>query len=130
MKVLDRTIPLLQMKMEEVDGKVQHVPLVDFSKKRTIVLSGCGFPDWDGNFEGLRIMCNNCFGNPTQIFVPETPLLNSPSAESVTSKLIADFEKAGIEYAKSNQLSKETIQILETPMIPKEMYLDIVNGNN
>lgn len=102
MKVLDRTIPLVQMKMVEVDG----------------------------NFEGLRIMCNNCFGNPTQIFVPETPLLNSPSAESVTSKLIVDFERAGLEYAKSNQLSKETIQILETPMIPKEVYLDIVNGNH
>ena len=128
--VLDRTIPLVQMKMVEVDGKVQHVPLVDFSKKRTLVIAGCGFPDWDGNFEGLRIMCNNCFGNPTQIFVPETPLLNSPSAESVTSKLIVDFEKAGLEYAKSNQLSKETIQILETPMIPKEVYLDIVNGNH
>lgn len=56
--------------------------------------------------------------------------MNSPSTEAVTSKLIADFEKAGIEYAKSNQLSKETIQILETPMIPKEVYLDIVNGNH
>ena len=77
-----------------------------------------------------RFYSNNCFGNPTQIYVPETPLLNAPSAESVTSKLIADFEQAGLAYSKSNQLSKETVQTLEKPMIPKVVYLDIVNGNH
>ncbi|MBP7320910.1 MAG: hypothetical protein KA953_07575 [Lachnospiraceae bacterium] len=56
--------------------------------------------------------------------------MNAPSAESVTSKLIADFEQAGLAYSKSNQLSKETVQTLEKPMIPKEVYLDIVNGNH
>ena len=128
--LLDRTIPLVQMKMIEVDGRIQHVPLVDFSKKRTIVIAGCGFPDWDGNFEGLRIMCNNCFENPTQIFVPETPMLNSPSAQVVTGKLIMEFEMAGREYAEKNTISQDTIQRLETPMISKEEYLNIVNGSN
>ena len=94
------------------------------------MIAGCGFPDWDGNFEGLRIMCNNCFGNPTQIFVPETPMLNSPSAQVVTGKLIMEFEMAGREYAEKNTISQDTIQRLETPMISKDEYLKIVNGSN
>ena len=56
--VLDRTIPLLKLDMvQSEDGTVQHKELVDFSKLHTVVISGCGFPDWDGNFNALRIMC-------------------------------------------------------------------------
>lgn len=127
--VLDRTIPLLKMKMvERADGTVQHEALADFSKIRTLVICGCGFPDWDGNFDALRIMCKNCFGNPDTVFVPETPLLNVPQAAAVADPLLAKFEKAGEEYEKSLTLSKETVASLETPMIPKEAYLRAVNG--
>ena len=48
--VLDRTIPLVKLRMlETADGTVRHETLIDFSKKRTVVISGCGFPDWEGN---------------------------------------------------------------------------------
>ena len=125
--VLDRTIPLLKMKMvERADGTVQHESLVDFSKIHSLVICGCGFPDWDGNFDALRIMCENCFRNPEMIFVPEAPLLNVPQAAVVADLLLAKFEKAGEEYSSSLHLSPETIAELETPMIPKEMYIQNV----
>ena len=128
--VLDRTIPLLKMKMvEREDGAVQHETLIDFSKKHTLVISGCGFPDWDGNFDALRIMCRNCFGDPEMVFVPEAPLLNVPQAAVVAEPLLEKFEKAGEEYETALSLSKETIAALETPMIPKEEYIRNVNGN-
>ena len=127
--VLDRTIPLLKMKMVEYeDGTVQHETLVDFSRIHTLVICGCGFPDWDGNFDALRIMCKNCFGDPDMIFVPEAPLLNVPQAAAVADPLLAKFEKAGEEYGQGFALSKATVASLETPMIPKEQYLRIVNG--
>ena len=127
--VLDRTLPLLKMKMiERADGVVQHETMVDFSKKHTLVICGCGFPDWTGTFEGLRIMCENCFGNPEMIFVPEAPLLNVMSAAVVADPLLAKFEKAGEEFKQGMTLSKETIASLETPMIPKKEYIRIVNG--
>ena len=127
--VLDRTIPLLKMKMvEREDGAVQHETLIDFSKKHTLVISGCGFPDWDGNFDALRIMCRNCFGDPDMVFVPEAPLLNVPQAAVVAEPLLVKFEKAGEEYETALSLSKETIAALEAPMIPKEEYLRNVNG--
>ena len=127
--VLDRTIPLVKMKMlQEADGRVRHEALVDFSKKRTLVLCGCGFPDWEGNFDGLRMQCRQCFGNLTMVCVPETPMLNVPQAAVVADPLLDAFEEAGAEYARTLSLSPETVARLETPMIPKEAYIRIVNG--
>lgn len=128
--VLDRTIPLITMKMvESPDGTVRHVPLVDFSKIHTVVISGCGFPDWDGNFNGLKESCRQSFGNLTMICVPETPLMNVPEAAGMTEPLLRRFEAAGQEYAMSFSLSPETAAGLEEPMIPKKEYLKHINGN-
>ncbi len=128
--LLDRTIPLVKMKMvEEKDGTVHHEALADFSKIHTLVICGCGFPDWDGNFDGLRLMCRVCFNNPDMVCVPETPLLNIPAAAPVADPLLKRFEEAGREYAAALTLSAETVAALETPMIPKEDYIRNVNGN-
>lgn len=127
--VLDRTLPLSKMKMRETEqGTVRHESQADFSKLHTMVICGCGFPEWKGNFDALRIMCNNCFGNPTMVCVSETPLLNVPIAAPVAEPLLARFEEAGAEYAVTMALSPETIEQLETPMIPREEYLRNVNG--
>lgn len=129
--VLDRTIPLITLKMVETeDGTVRHVPLVDFSKMHSMVISGCGFPDWDGNFNGLRESCRQSFGNLTMVCVPETPMLNVPEAAIAADPLLDQFEAAGEEYAKGFTLSPETVRGLETPMIPREEYLRIVNGQS
>ena len=128
--VLDRTIPLVKMAMrQEADGTVRHEALADFSKLHTLVLCGCGFPDWEGNFDGLRMQCRQCFGNLDIVCVPETPMLNVPEAAAVADPLLACFEQAGEEYARNMKLSTETVARLETPMIPKETYISLVNGN-
>ena len=127
--VLDRTIPLVKMKMlQAADGSVRHEALADFSKIHTLVICGCGFPDWDGNFDSLKMQCRQCFRDPTTVCVPEAPMLNVPQAAVVADPLLARFEKAGEEYSRSLSLSPETIARLEAPMIPKEKYIRIVNG--
>ena len=128
--VLDRTIPLVKMNMEkQLDGTVRHEALADFSKIRTLVICGCGFPAWEGNFDGLKMMCKICFGGPDMVCVPETPMLNVPEAASVADPLLRRFEQAGEEYAARMRLSPETVAALETPMIPAETYIRIVNQN-
>lgn len=127
--VLDRTIPLVQLRMKETDGRVQHESLIDFSRKRTVVISGAGFPDWEGNFEPLRLQCQNSFGSPVMVFVPETPLMNIPQAAPVADALLERFRLAGGEYARTQTLSPDTIRALEKPMIPKEDYLRDVNAS-
>ena len=125
---LDRTIPLVKMGMvQEQDGTVHHEALADFSRIHTLVICGCGFPDWDGNCDGLRMMCKVCFGNPDMVFVPEAPLLNVPQAAVVADPLLKRFTKAGEEYAEKLTLSEQTISELERPMISMEDYLRNVN---
>ena len=127
--VLDRTIPLIKMKMvQEADGTVRHEALADFSKKHTLVICGCGFPDWDGNFDALKLQCKMCFRAPQIVCVPEAPMFNVPEAAVVADPLLDAFEAAGEEYARTLALSPETVARLETPMIPKETYIRIVNG--
>ena len=127
--VADRLIPLCRLTMREDNGRISHELLFDLSKKKYIVFSGSGFPDWEGNFEGLRLQMINNFGNPLMVFVPETPLLNIPEAKPVAEKLLEKFRLAGEEYACNQTLSGETIRALETPMIPKEMYLNQANSS-
>ena len=114
--------------VQEEDGTVRHEALADFSRIHTLVICGCGFPDWDGNFDGLKMMCRICFGGPDMVCVPETPMLNIPAAAPVADPLLARFEAAGEEYAATLHLSPETVAALETPMIPKEDYIRNVNG--
>ena len=127
--VLDRTIPLVKMTMvQQPDGTVRHEALVDFSRKRTVVVCGCGFPHWEGNFNSLKQMCKTCFGDPDMVCVPETPLLNVPEAAVVADPLLKRFEEAGAEFAASLRLSAGTVAALEAPMIPAEDYIRNVNG--
>ena len=127
--VLDRTIPLVKMSMvQHEDGTVRHEALADFSRIHTVVICGCGFPHWEGNFDGLKHMCKTCFGDPEMICVPETPLLNVPAAAVVADPLLARFEEAGEEYAVNLRLTAETVSALEKPMISAEEYIRNVNG--
>lgn len=127
--VMDRLIPLCRLNMREENGRISHEMLFDLSKKKYIVFSGSGFPDWEGNFEGLRLQMNNNFGHPLMVFVPETPLLNMPEAEPVADLLLEKFRLAGEEYYLTGTLSDETVRALETPMIPKETYLAQTNAS-
>ena len=127
--VLARTIPLVKMKMvRQPDGSVRHEALVDFSRVHTVVICGCGFPHWEGNFDGLKHMCKTCFGDPVMVCVPETPMLNVPAAAIVADPLLNRFEEAGAEYAANLRLSAETVAALETPMISADEYIRNVNG--
>ena len=127
--VLDRTIPLVKMTMvQQPDGTVRHEPLVDFSRIHTLVICGCGFPDWEGNFDSLKLLCKTCFGNPDMVCVPETPLMNVPEAAMVADPLLKRFEEAGAEYAERLTLFPQTVAALEAPMISAEEYIRNVNG--
>ena len=119
----------MKMRMQQLsDGTVRHEALADFSKIHTLVICGCGFPNWEGNFNALKLMCNTCFCRPDMVCVPETPMLNVPAAAIVADPLLAKFEKAGEEYAQKMTLSPETVAELERPMISAEDYIRNVNG--
>ena len=127
--VVDRLIPFNKMTMKEVNGHIVHVPRVDLRDKKLLFISGCGFPNFDGNFDGLKIMIENKFGaNAETVFVCEAPMLNEKEAEPLVKPLLAKFVSAGEYYSKNLSLSKKIKKDLETPMLPKETYIKIVNS--
>ena len=126
---VDRLIPLNKMTMKEKDGHIVHLPRVDLSKQKKIFICGCGFPNFEGNFDGLDIMLKNKFGKDIlPIYVSECPMLNEKEAEPLTKPLIEKIRKAGEYFATNLDIPSDIKKELETPMLDKETYIKIVNS--
>lgn len=126
--LIDRTLPLSSMAMQKVDGRYEHTAQRDYSHLRYLMICGCGFPNSENNFEAMVMQFRLMFPNEsTVITVSEAPMFNAPEAESVTKPFLQLVKKAGKEYAESGSLSEETLAGLSVPMIPHEVYADIVN---
>ncbi len=126
---VDRLIPFNKMTMKEKDGHIVHVPRVDLSHQKLLFIAGCGFPNFEGNFDGLDIMIKNKFGKKAEtIYVSECPMLNEEEARPLTEPLLKKFVNAGEYYSKNFSISEELKKELETPMLDKETYIKIVNS--
>ncbi len=126
---VDRLLPLGKMAMKEIDGRLHHVPLVDMSKKKMIFIIGSGFPNFEGNFESIKLMIKAKFGSKSEIIcVSEAPAFNQEEAKPVTIPLLKKFESAGEYFSKNMEITYEMKKELETPMIPNEEYIKIVNS--
>lgn len=98
------------------------------NKKRILVISGCGFPNWNGNFDALKLQMKNLFRfNLTMICSPETPMLNVYEAKPLTDPLLNKFVEGWRIYNQNLCLSEEEVAALENPMLPNEVYINIVN---
>lgn len=126
--LLDRTMPLSTLAMEQVDGRYEHPAQADFSHLRYVMISGCGFPDGENNFRAMRLQFQMMFPRgATMLTVPESPMFNVPQAEIVTKPFLALVQQAGREYAETGEISGETMDKLAVPMIPEEQYAAICN---
>ena len=126
---VDRLLPLGKMTMKEIDGRLHHVPLVDMSKKKMLFIVGSGFPNFEGNFESLKLMIKAKFGSKSLIItVSEAPAFNQEEAKPVTLPLLKKFEEAGRYFMINRDITPEMKKELETPMIPNEEYIKIVNS--
>lgn len=127
--LMDRTLPLGSMSMRKVGDRYEHIAQADFSHLRYVMICGCGFPNSKNNFEGMIRQFELMFPNKNAIItVPESPMFNAPEADSVTKPFLEVVRQAGREYAKDGKIADDTMAKLNTPMIPDEVYAQIVNG--
>lgn len=128
--LIDRTLPLSSMNMKKVGDRYEHVAQADFSHLRYVMICGCGFPNSKNNFEGMIKQFELMFpNNNTIITVPESPMFNAPEAAPVTKPFLEVMRQAGCEYTNDGKISDDTMSKLNIPMIPEEVYAEIVNGN-
>lgn len=129
--IIDRTLPLSTLKMKKIDNHYEHVSNrnVDYSKIRYVMISGCGFPSTENNFEPAILQFNRMFlrDDNTFVTIPESPMFNVPEADPVTKPMLSIVSKAGYEYAKFGFISDEVKNKLAIPMIPEDEYMEISN---
>lgn len=56
-------------------------------------------------------------------------MFNVPEAAPATKPFLEVMSQAGCEYANYGKISDDTMNKLNIPMIPEEVYAEIVNGN-
>ncbi len=127
--LLDRTLPLSSMAMKRVDGRYEHEAQADFSHLKYVMICGCGFPNGTQNFEPAVAQFKLCFPNRhTVIAVPESPMFNAPEAAVVTEPRLNLVRSAGRQYAENGSIDGALLSEIQSPMIPEEVYAEIVNG--
>lgn len=128
--LIDRTNPFLKMEMYSTENRVLHETVVDMTKKKNIIICGCGFPYFEDNFMGLRYQLKNIFIEPTVMCIYESGLISvpEPQLEPVKEKLLKALKQAGIEYDKEGKISKELLEEIEQPMLPNEVYISLINS--
>ena len=127
--LLDRTLPLSSMAMQNVGDRYEHVGQAAFSHLRYLMICGCGFPNSKHNFEPAVAQFKLCFpGNHTIITVPESPMFNAPEAAVVTEPRLTRVKQAGRQFAETGEIDASLLEEICSPMIPDEQYAAIVNG--
>lgn len=127
--LIDRTLPLSSMTMTKVGDRYEHVGQADYSHLKYLMLCGCGFPNSKQNFEPAVAQFKLMFpSSHTIITVPESPMFNAPEAAVVTGPRLELVKAAGKQYAERETIDAELLAEIGSPMIPEEVYAQIVNG--
>lgn len=126
--LLDRTMPLYSLAMQEEAGRYTHVAQSVNPAWKHVMISGCGFPDVTGNFEGAVTAFRYLYPhNATVITVPEAPLFTR-EATDVTAPRLALLRQAGAEFAARGEVSGACLAELAAPVIPPARYVQTVNA--
>ena len=127
--ILDRVLPLSRMTMEKVGERYEHVGQADVSHLKYLMICGCGFPNSRYNFEAAVAQFKLMFPeNHTIITIPESPMFNVPSADVVTKPRLELVRQAGSQYARTFRIDASLLAQIQGPMIPEEVYAQIVNS--
>lgn len=128
--LIDRLLSLSNLTMTTDErGRTEHTMKREVAT-RFVLICGCGFPDFEHNFEGIDFMFSRMFGDYSpRIFCPEAPMFAVKEAEEITLPYLELVKRAGAEYAANDSISEELMRALREPMIPPEQYRAIVNGN-
>ncbi len=127
--LIDRTRPLSSMEMTKVGDRYEHVGQADFSRLRYVMICGCGFPNSRHNFEPAVAQFKLLFpSGHTVVTVPESPMFNAPEASVVTLPRLELVKRAGRQYAQCGEIDDALLNEIGSPMIPEEVYAEIVNS--
>lgn len=130
--LMDRIIPLVQPFFELRDDHCRHPGRGEAKARKLVLVSNCGFWEKD-NFDPLIVHMKAICKNLSAEF---SGALLRPHGEAIAGMLemgvqIGDIfeaaKEAGRQLAKEQKISQETLDIVSRELLPKEMYIQIVN---
>lgn len=124
--LIDRQLPMVQPFMAENEpqtGNGSHPPRYDMSRKKTVVISTCGFYTAQGNYDGVYSLFDHICGkgNYTTVFCGQGELFCVPDLSQRTDEYLGYVQAAGKEYAAGGILS-ETREKLGQLLYPREIF--------
>ena len=110
------------------DGRAHHYGFEEETTPAVLISSG-GLPDVAGNFDGLAFQLRHMYGlNTAAVLCAEAALFMFPQYEPLVEGYKALVRKAGAEYRQNGCISAETQKLLDTPMMPREEYIEHLNN--
>lgn len=126
--VMDRMLSTNSPAVYIGDDGLAHHPGFEGGSKKALLISSAGLPDVEGNFDGLVFQLKRMFGQGTQaVLCAEGPLFMIPPARDMAEQYLKLVQKAGGEYMAKGHISPETLSALNTPMMPREQYIKLMN---
>lgn len=126
---IDRILPLMNpVQVADENGETYHPAREELNTKH-IMISGSGFPNKEGNYDGMIFAFQKIFGNAEIITCVEAPMLNIKEADPITKPYLELVKQAGREYASEGAISERTHQLLDVPMFDPEEYRKMAGGN-
>lgn len=132
---MDRLVfsSLMPQMYYDKNGVVRHPWRFKGKHERQILVSSCGFPQIEHNYDALLAQMDIINGNITNILccasaalAQDFPLFK-PYRDRVEAYL-ADVKQAGIEYLRNDNISLPLLNRLKEPLVPPEEYMELFNS--
>lgn len=121
--LIDRQLPMVLPFMEKDAKSGSHPTRYDMSKKRSVLISTCGFYTTEGNYDAVISMFDHLLGkdNYEKIFCSQGELFRVPELLNRTNEYLEYVKTAGKEYI-SGKIQDSTKNKLNTLLFPKETF--------
>ena len=130
---MDRIVfPSLMPQMYyDKDGVVRHPWRFKGRHEKQVLISTCGFPQIEHNFDALLAQMNIINANITNILCCASGALYPPMFDAYRERVeayLADVKQAGIEYIRNDAISLPVINRLKEPLVPPAEFMERFNA--
>lgn len=121
--LIDRQLPMSLPFMSEGTESGGHPSRYDMSKKRTVLISTCGFYTAKGNYDCVADMFDRICGKDcyTTLFVGQGELFRVNELSERTDEYLSYVKKAGEEFA-FDKISDQTQKNLDADLFPRDVF--------
>lgn len=128
--VMDRQLPLYLPYMQKDAEYGGHPNRYDFSNKKFVAISTCGFYTYEGNYTAINEQLTRLYGSDGfySIFCGQGELLRVAELENRTVEYIDCVQNAGRQFARG-ELSKNVSQELQKLLFNRKDYEQMADSS-